>query len=277
MKPELAALYILSALAGNAEGLSLGNIKHVIVLMLENRSFDHMLGFLKKINPEIRGCLPGAEGCSNPMDPMVEGSEVHTVDDTAVYVQVDPHHSIAWTTEQVYGYPKDSTPPEGAPPLMNGFIKAYSDDFPDDPSRGQEIMKCFAPEHVPVMSTLASEFAVFDGWHASVPGPTMVNRAYASSGTSNGMGTNDDATIVKGMPQKTMFKQLLDMGLDYRVYYQDVPSVLQFKDMRHKEARTKYAKYEQLFDDLETGVFPEFTWVEPAYFSTPMQPATDQV
>lgn len=65
------------------------------------------------------------------------------------------------------------------------------------------------------------------------------------------------------MPQKTMFKQLLDMGLDYRVYYQDIPSVLQFKDMRHKEARTKYHKYEELFTDLEAGSMPEFTWIEP--------------
>lgn len=235
-----------------------------------------MLGFLKKMNPTIVGCLPGADRCSNPMDPQDPSSETFTVDDTAVYVQTSPHHSIEWITEQVYGYPKGTVPPEGSPPLMNGFIKSYSDDFPDDPSQGKEVMKCFSPEHVPIMSTLASEFAVFDGWYASVPGPTMVNRAYASSGTSNGMGTNDEVTIAKGMPQKTMFKQLLDMGLDYKVYYQDVPSVLQFKDMRRKEARTKYAKYDQFFADIKSGIFPEFSWVEPAYFSTPSQPATDQ-
>jgi phospholipase C len=276
MKAEAAAVAFLAALAG-ADATALGNIKHVIVLMLENRSFDHMLGFLKKLNPDIRGCLPGAEGCSNPMDPTVQDSPSVTVDDSAVYVQVDPHHSISWTTEQIYGYTKGTTPPEGAAALMNGFIKAYSDDFQEDPDAGAGIMSCFAPEHVPIMSTLATEFAVFDGWYASVPGPTMVNRAYAGSATSNGMGTNDDKTIAKGMPQKTMFKQLLDMGLDYRVYYQDVPTVLQFKDMRHKEARQKYAKYDQFFADVQSGEpFPEFTWIEPAYFSTMNQPATDQ-
>ena len=47
----------------------------------------------------------------------------------------------------------------------------------------------------------------------------MVNRAYAASATSHGMGTNDDETMAKGLPQKTMFQQLLDMGLDYRVLY----------------------------------------------------------
>jgi phospholipase C len=90
---------------------------------------------------------------------------------------------------------------------------------------------------VPIISTLAQEFGFFDGWHASVPGPTLVNRAYASSATSNGMGTNDELTIAKGMPQKTMFRQLVEMGHDYSVYYSDIPTVLMFKDMRHKEAR----------------------------------------
>jgi phospholipase C len=104
----------------------------------------------------------------------------------------------------------------------------------------------------------------------------MVNRAYAASATSNGMGTNDEITIAKGLPQKTMFRQLLEMGLDYRVYYQDIPALLQFKDMRHKDARPRYNKLDQLFLDLQKGDMPQFSWVEPAYFSTPKQAATDQ-
>lgn len=178
-------------------------------------------------------------------------------------MQVSPHHSIDWTTEQIYAYPQGTIPPEGAVASMQGFIKAYADAFPDSPEDGIKIMNCFSPEHVPIIANISQEFAVFDGWFASVPGPTMVNRAYASSATSHGMGTNDEATIIKGLPQTTMFRQLLEMGLDYRVYYQDVPSVLQFKDMRHKEARTKYRVLDQLFVDLKTGEIPEFTWVEP--------------
>ena len=110
------------------------------------------------------------------MDPQDTTTPSVTVDDTAVYVQVDPHHSIAWTTTQVYGYPKDVVPPEGSPRTMDGFITAYSDNF-DNAEQGAEIMKCFSPEHVPVIANLSMEFGFFDGWHASVPGPTMVNRA----------------------------------------------------------------------------------------------------
>jgi phospholipase C len=109
-----------------------------------------------------------------------------------------------------------------------------------------------------------------------VPGPTMVNRAYAASATSHGMGTNDEKTIAKGLPQTTMFKQLLDMGLDYRVYFKDVPSVLQHKDMRRKAARERYHMFDKFFTDLDEGTIPEFTWLEPGYFSTPHQQASDQ-
>ncbi len=247
MRFTILALVCLLAFASNVQAeLSanqatspLDKIKHVFILMMENRSFDHMLGFLKKKNAAVNGCLPNLPGCSNPKNPQDASSPSITVDDSAVYVQVSPTHSIHGTTQQIYGYPDHVTPPEGSTPLMNGFIASYQNNFPEDPAAGEAIMKCFSPEHVPIITTLAEEFGFFDGWHASVPGPTMVNRAYAGSATSNGMGVNDAYTIAKGMPQKTMFRQMVEMGHDYRVYFSDAPSVLMFKDMRHKLARQK--------------------------------------
>jgi phospholipase C len=181
-------LVVCLAATSSVQAGAVGKIKHVIALMLENRSFDHMLGFLKKFNTIIKGCLPNENDCSNPTDPTVANSLTYTVDDSAIYVQVSPHHSISWTTEQIYGFPNGETPPENSLPSMNGFIKAYADSN-EDQTKGIGIMQCFAPEHVPIISTLATEFALFDGWFASIPGPTMVNRAYAASGTSYGMGT----------------------------------------------------------------------------------------
>ena len=69
-------------------------------------------------------------------------------------------------------------------------------------------MRCFNDSSLPILSTLAREFAVFDHWHASVPGPTEVNRAYLHSATSHGMGTNDDETLALGLPQKPIFESL---------------------------------------------------------------------
>ena len=130
-------------------------------------------------------------------------------------------------------------------------------------------MKCFAPENVPAISTLASEFAVFDGYFASVPGPTEPNRCYAMSATSHGMGTNDVEMMVKGMPQKTIFRQIEEMGLDYRIYMEQVPSAVMFKDVRHKDARHRYRFLDALYEDLSSGDMPEYSWVEPSYFDVP--------
>ena len=47
-------------------------------------------------------------------------------------------------------------------------------------------MNYFAPEKIPVLTTLATEYAVFNGWFSSIPGPTICNRAFAHYGTSFG-------------------------------------------------------------------------------------------
>lgn len=241
-----SSLLLLLSAAIQLGVVNSGNIEHVIVLMLENRSLDHMLGFLKEVNPDVNGCLPNQSGCSNPIDPLDPASATFTVDNTAVYQQVSPSHSIKGTTNQIYGSAN------GTVPNMNGFINSYTGPT-GSVEGGEGIMKCFSAEHIPVMANLSMEYGFFDGWFASVPGPTMVNRAYAASSTSHGMGTNDPITIAKGMPQETMFKQLINMGHDIRVYFQIVPTVLMFKDMRRKEVRGNYHLLSKLYEDLANG------------------------
>ena len=63
------------------------------------------------------------------------------------------------------------------------------------------VMDGYTPERVPAISTLATEFAVSDQWHASIPGPTEVNRMYALSATSDGASTNDKVQLAEGYPQ----------------------------------------------------------------------------
>lgn len=104
----------------------------------------------------------------------------------------------------------------------------------------------------------------------------MVNRAYAASATSHGMGFNDPKVEVRGMPQKTMFTQLLEMGLDYRVYFQQFPSVLQHQDMRRPHLLSKYRQLHKFHKDVRKGDLPQFTWLEPGYFDGHGFSATDQ-
>ena len=92
------------------------------------------------------------------------------------------------------------------------------------------------------------------------------------------MGKNDKKTIALGLPQKTMFKQILEMGLDYGVYFSDGPTTLQMKDMRRLRSLKRHHYIEKLYKDLADGNLPDLTWVEPSYFNGPEDhhKATDQ-
>jgi phospholipase C len=171
-------------------------IKHVVVLVMENRAFDHMVGFMKEENPDINGCLPGLDRCSNPNDPLLAAEEQvwTTVSSDAVYrTLTDPDHSIHGTTNEIFPLGYISTSVEK---MMTGFISQYRARGANPP---ESIMQGFSPEHVPIVSQLVREFALVDAWFAGVPGPTEPNRCYCVSATSHGMGTNDVETMVRGM------------------------------------------------------------------------------
>ena len=247
------------------------NIKKVVVLMLENRSFDHMLGNLKSLNPEINGCLPGGgnKACSNPGS---SGDVEVTLN--AVYSSADPSHSVSATSAQIYNSDPATNFPT-TPPTMKGFVHNFATVMKND-TIGAKIMDCFDHVNVQAISNLSMEFALFDGYFASVPGPTMVNRAYAASATSHGMSTNDPLTIGLGLPQKTMFTQLLDMGLDYRVYFDDFPSLLAFKELRREHTLPRFSRMAKFYKDVASDTLPQLSWLEPGYFDVFDKPASDQ-
>ena len=254
-----------------------GKIDHVIVLMMENRAFDHMLGNLAlEVDSVVDGCVPGKQECKNPENPENPLSPEHSVTFNAVYQQTDPCHSINCTTQQIFGVYSPNNEAPKAPydkESMRGFLKSY-----DEPTGGNgvSVMDQFSRDALPILTTLAQEFALFDGWFASVPGPTQPNRAYAASATSNGMTLNNQTTLAKGMPQKTMYKQLLEMGLDYRVYFQDAPDILMFQDLRENAPFKRIHQMKKFYDHVRNGDLPEMTWLEPAYFDMDIHCASDQ-
>lgn len=93
-----------------------GPIKTVVVLVMENRSFDHMLGWLKSLNEEIDG-LTGKE--CNKKNTTIPGSDVVCVSNIAEFVDPDPGHSFQAIREQIFGQNDTSE----NPPPMNGFAQ----------------------------------------------------------------------------------------------------------------------------------------------------------
>ena len=92
------------------------------------------------------------------------------------------------------------------------------------PFEAVHVMRCFNETTVPTLSTLALEYAVFDSWFSSVPGPTFVNRAYAWCATSNGYGSNSVEEDVVGFTQRSIFRDLQQSNIEYKIYFGDVPT-----------------------------------------------------
>jgi len=188
-----------------------------VVMMFENRSFDHLLGHLKLKNPNVDG-LTGTE--TNPYNPFDPNSPTVQVNFNAGPIDPNAGHSVESTTIQVFGGLNmthlNSTP-------MNGFV---ADAEMNSKGWGPLVMSMFNDKTLPVLSTLAEEFGVFDHWHASIPGPTEVNRAYLYSATSNGYATNNLEELSLGFPQKTVFQQFDDVGKDWGVFFEFFPTSL---------------------------------------------------
>ena|SRR3989338_405991 len=154
-------LCLLGTIQGQASGPS-GKIKHVIALMLENRSFDHILGLLKAHDPSIEGCLPDMPGqtCKNPLDPSnPDSTSWYPVTDEAVQnCTGGPAQSFVPTRYEVYAPFQNSQNLSSVSPTMRGFVSQYS--------MKQQIMDCFPPWKVPALTSLASEFAVLNRYYS---------------------------------------------------------------------------------------------------------------
>ena len=227
-----------------------GRIEHVVVLMLENRSFDHLLGYLDHDGagyPRLDALKP-----SCPVDPAKpDGRRVATSPSAKAVLGNDPDHSHQAAVLQMFG--REGTPHDETP-TMSGFVESYRRQIEEGTARPlawwekvggtvlfwgkrvwnwlrrrpqpilarpDEIMKCFPDAEIPVLGTLAKQFAVLTDWHASVPGETWPNRQFAHAATSNGTANieyrfYDDVTI---------FERLSDAGRSWAVYQDGVAHV----------------------------------------------------
>jgi len=231
-------------------------IKQWIVVMMENRSFDHMLGFLKALNPEIEG-LDGTE--SNPYNPFDPNSPRVKVNPYSPDIDPNAGHSLDATTEEVFG---GANMTNVTVPPMSGFVAAAES---MTKGWGPEVMSCFNHTSLPILSTLAMEYTLFDHWHSSLPGPTEPNRAFLQSCSSNGVTDNDPETLTLGFPQRTIYQNLMAGGLNWTVWYEEFPTALFMRQIR--DYPFNFATLESFYSACEDGTLPDYSFVEPRYFS----------
>ena len=245
-----------------------GKIKHLIIMLMENHSFDNMLGWLKRNNTAING-LTGTE--YNLANPAVPSSQKIYVTDQGAYRDPDPGHDVTSTAHGIYGTTSVSSAMEHnqSSVTMGGFAQAYQ-------HAGYSIMDCMSPQHVPVISTLAMEFALFDAFFAGMPGPTFPNRLFAMSATSHGFADNDAGQTILGWPQRSIFDSVNASNSSWRVYFEDVATPWLLNNARSEFALEQCRGMDAFAVDAAAGDLPAFTWLDPSYFDIPGANATDQ-
>jgi phospholipase C len=232
-------------------------IEHVVALVMENRSFDHMLGHLKATHPDVDG-VTEADRC--PWDPAKpHWGEVSVTFDGLDALPVDPGHEFDQVSLQVFGTAK---PAAGAPARMNGFVASYGDCWHEAEKRrdgAPDVMRCQPADRVPILSELASEFAVCDRWFCSVPSMTWPNRYFVLCGTSGGSLVNKRPPVA--VP--TAFEALEKVGKTWKIYYHDVAQSFAITGF---QAVGNVGKLSRLLKDIENDALPSFSFVEPAHF-----------
>ncbi len=188
----------------------LDNLKHIVVLMMENRSFDHMLGFAQSPTWPI----DGLKGNETNTDSVGGVAQVSNDAGFAGDFTPDPGHAGFDVLTQLYGDAKTSVLRD---PVMSGFVRSYEGKT-HDPQAAHRIMKCFSPQNLSVLTRLAQQFCVCDRWFSSVPGPTFPNRAFMHAATSIG---RVDMGIDWRNLSTTIYERLAQNHLDSVIYYHD--------------------------------------------------------
>jgi phospholipase C len=249
-------------------------IKRFVVLMLENRSFDHLFGFMKKSRPDVAG-LSGSE--FNQKDPNSPTNPKILVRRASTFVMpFDPAHEYYDVQVQLYGPMKNTAPdfpPIGNssvdPAPMTGFVAnaVHAVDFGGDE---RLVMDCFEPDQVPILSTLAEEFALFNYWYSSLPGPTWPNRFFIHAATSGGL-TDSPSTgeILKGFEfQATIYDRLEDAGRSWCIYHDGLPQTAGITNLRKEllnPATERFGDMGDFFEDVRKGQLSDYNFLEPRY------------
>lgn len=167
-------------------------IKNVFVLILENRSFDHMLGFSKITGVDaVTGNPTQIEGLTGTEANTYNGKKYIVREGANNKMRFDPGHEFFDVVEQLSGKGAVHRNREDYPPINNsGYVENYATTSKKEggaTDNFEEIMRCYKPEQLPVIVELAKEFAVCDHWFSSIPGPTVPNRLFIMGASSSGL------------------------------------------------------------------------------------------
>jgi phospholipase C len=229
--------------------------KHLVVLMMEGRSFDHMFGFLKSATYDIEG-LSGTESNLDS-----KGVPIRVTNDAAVQgdFSIDVAHDFGDVNIQLF----DVDPvPTGAKPTNQGFVKDYATKVGD--AKAGSVMKCMNASKIPNLTMLAKQYAICDHWFASVPGPELPNRAFVHFGTSN---AHVDMSPIAYIGLSTIYELLDKSGVTAKIYsLQGNTLAFTFSQIANPRLSRRFvASYADFLDDCNRGTLPAYSFIEPRF------------
>jgi phospholipase C len=230
-------------------------VEHVIVLMLENRAFDHALGSLQQVLPTLNGIPPNSPPRENWDS---AGHPYPQQPTTATRTTYDLPHETPQVLAQIAGH-------------NSGFVKAYESEYPTSTQlQRQEVMSHYDVGRLPALHALAQSFLVCDAWHASVPGPTWTNRFFVHSGTSLGRVKMPNGIFhphLHWYNQDTIYDRLNDQDIPWRIYAGDIPQSLVLVHQLRPANAKRYHPLSDFFDHVQKpDGFPAYVFIEPFYF-----------
>jgi len=248
--------------------VSLQNIDHFVVLMLENRSFDHMFG----LRPGVDGI--GAAGTfTNKVGHKVFDARGGAPFAIPTKHGLGPIHNFVDRNVQIFGH----NPASGAA-TMSGFAQSYVQALQQDTSGNfndadvEVVMQSFDNGALPAITALADNFVLCDKWHCEVPGPTHPNRLYMHAGTSAGFVHN---VFKRPFDLLTIYELLQRNGQTWATYFFDINDLQNFTRIAdHVENFRKFSP--RFAQDVETGTLPNYSFIVPRFNSSHHAVANDQ-
>jgi phospholipase C len=267
----------------------LDHIDHVVLVMLENRSFDTIVGWLYKddqpskfVGADTKSPYNGLQtgsysneygGRTIPVTFGTTGASGHlTAPPQPLRVTAsDPNEEYAHVIQQLFGSPSRPTeknPKSGTPAAMAGFAYDYDAAW-ESWDQLDQIMEAYSPAQLPILNGLAKAYGVSDAWFSSVPTQTNPNRAFSLCGTSLGRTDNSSITAVEQFDTKTIWNAL-PAGTSWGVYYHDVwhdsKCYTEYTFPRCSDAPGgKIETIDAFYKDATAGTLPRFTYLEPKW------------
>jgi phospholipase C len=240
---------------------NLHKVDHIVVLMLENRSFDHMLGHLS---------LPVGEGGAGRTDiDGLTGPDRNFNEYRGEKYPIEPYGMLSLVDSQDPDHSGEGVEKQIADD-MGGFVSDYmatrnpkaTAPKPADPMRYQ------AAANAPVFDFLASEFAVCDRWFCSVPGSTWPNRIASLAGEAR-----EKNNLTPPLYSRRSFVRSLPKGVSWRWYSSDPGSLRLVDDHYRVGWEDNFAHVEKpsalqpatLFGDIKDEKLPAVSWIDPNF------------